>query len=117
VAQVRKVVESHKPATSVVAEVRRVAESLRPATSVVAGEKRTLLADLAMAEANVRRAIAARRAGALPRAALAVRGVRRAAAAVHHGAVAVVPVGAAAVVADVDEQEWEIRNKRNSDED
>ena len=61
--------------------------------------------------------IEVRRAEALPHAAVAVRGVRGAAVAVHHGAVAVVPVGAAAVVADVDEQEWETRNKRNSDED
>jgi hypothetical protein len=120
VAQGREAAEGLKPAISAVAvkvQVTEVVESLKRATSVVAEAARMPWVALGMEETNVRRAIAARRAGALPRAALAVRGVRRAAAAVHHGAVAVVPVGAAAVVADVDEQEWEIRNKRNSDED
>jgi hypothetical protein len=69
VVQVRKVVEGHKPATSVVVQVRKVVESLKPATAVVAEGKRALLVDLARAEANVRRAIAARRAAVLlPRA-------------------------------------------------
>ena len=48
-----------------VAQVRKVVESLKRATSVVAGGKRTLLVDLARAEANVPRAIAARRAAVL----------------------------------------------------
>ena len=65
VAQVEQVVESLKPATSVVAQVRKVVESLKRATSVVAGGKRALLVDLARAEANVRRAIVARRAAVL----------------------------------------------------
>ena len=69
VAQVRKVVESLKPATLVVAQVRKVVESLKPATAVVAEGKRALLVDLARAEANGHRAIAARRAAVLlPRA-------------------------------------------------
>ena len=70
-----------------VAEVKEVVGNLRPATSAVAGGKRVLLVDPARAEANVRRAIAARRAGALLRAALAARGVQRAAAAVHRAVV------------------------------
>ena len=113
VAQVEQVVESLRPATSAVAQVRKVAEGHKPATSAVAGGKRTLLVDPARAEANVRRAIAARRAAVL------LPGV-----AGHPAAVEGPPVAAeeAAVVvvegvADVDEQEWEIRNKRNSDED
>ena len=65
-----------------VAEGREAAESLRPAISVVAGEKRVLLVDLARAEASVLPVFAARRAGALPRAAPAVREGRGAAAAV-----------------------------------
>ena len=69
VVQGREGAEGHKPVTSVVAQVRKVVESLKPATAVVAEGKRALLVDLARAEANVRRAIAARRAAVLlPRA-------------------------------------------------
>ena len=118
VAQGREAAEGLKPAISAVAvkvQVTEVVESLKRATSVVAEAARMPWVALGMEETNVLPVIEVRRAGALPRAALAVRGVRGAAAAVHHGAVAVVPVGA--VVADVDEQECEIKNKRNSDED
>jgi len=65
VVQVRRVVEGHKPVTSVVAQARKVAEGLKPATAVVAEGKRVLLVDLARAEANGHRAIAARRAAVL----------------------------------------------------
>ena len=84
--QATEALEELKRATLVVAEVREVAEGLKPAMSVVAGGKRVLLADLARAEANVPPVIGARRAGALPRAALPVRGVRGAAAAVPRAA-------------------------------
>jgi hypothetical protein len=53
------------PEDTAVVQGREGAESLRPATSVVAGGKRALLVDLARAEANVPRAIAARRAAVL----------------------------------------------------
>ena len=74
--------------------------------------------DQATEEANVRPAIAVRRAGALPHAALAVRGDRRAAAAAVDRAAAAedpaaveeAPVAAAAVAEDVGEQEIE-KNK------
>ena len=108
VAQGREAAEGLKPAISAVAvkvQVTEVVESLKRATSVVAEAARMPWVGLGMEETNVLPVIEVRRAGALPRAALAVRGVRGAAAAVHHGAVAVVPVGAVAVVADVDEQE------------
>jgi len=79
--------QPHKrPEGMAVAQVKEVAESLRPAISVVAGEKRVLLVDLARAEASVLPVFAARRAGALPPAAAAVREVRRAAAAVGRAA-------------------------------
>jgi hypothetical protein len=94
--QVRKVVESLKPATSVVAQVRKVA-----------GGKRALLVDLARAEANVRRAIAARRAAVL------LLGVVGHPAAVEEAPAAVEEVPVAAVAAggeDVGEQEIE-KNK------
>ena len=82
------------------AQVRKVLEDLKPATSVVAEGKRTLLAELARVEASVRRAFAARRAAVLlPR----VVG--------HPAAVEVPPVAAAVVVgADVGEQDSE-KNK------
>ena len=48
------------------AQVRKVVESLKPATAVVAGVGRVLLVDLARAEANVRRAFRAGRAAVLP---------------------------------------------------
>jgi hypothetical protein len=89
-----------------VAEGRKVAESLRPATSVVAEARRVRLV-AAAEEANGRPAIAVRRAAALPRAALAVRGGRRAAAAVDRAAVEEDPLEVAE--AEVGEQERKIR--------
>jgi len=65
VVQVKEGAEGLKPVTSVVAQARKVAEGLKPATSVVGGAVRVLLVDLARAEANGHRAIAARRAAAL----------------------------------------------------
>jgi len=84
--QAIEALEERKPVILVVAEVREVAEGLRPAMSVVAGGKRVLLVDLARVETNVLPVIGARRAGTLPRAALAVRGVRGAAPAVPRAA-------------------------------
>jgi len=84
-----------------VVQVKEVVENLRPATSVVAGAARALLLDLARAEANVRRAFAARRAEVL------LPGVVG-----HPAAVVEPPVEAAeaAVVVAVVEQEIE-KNK------
>ena len=105
--QVTGAVEELKRATSVEAQARKVAEGHKPATSVVGGEKRVLLVDLARAEANVLPVIGARRAGALLRAALAVRGGRGAAAAVPRAAVEEGPLEVAE--AKVGEQERKIR--------
>jgi hypothetical protein len=85
-----------------VARVKEVAESLKPATSVVAEAKRVRLV-AAAEEANGRPAIAARRAAALPHAALAVRGGRRLAVAVDRAAVEEGPLEVAE--AEVGEQE------------
>ena len=91
-------------ATSVVVQAREVEESLKPATLVVAEARRVRLV-AAAEEANGRPAIAVRRAGALPHAALAVREGRRAAAAVvgdraaaEEAPVAVAAAGVAAAV-------------------
>ena len=99
-AQGREAAEDLKPAISVVAvkvQVTEVVESLKRVTSVVAEAARMPWVALGMEETNVLPVIEVRRAGALPRAALAVRGVRGAAAAVHHGVVVEVPVVAAGV--------------------
>jgi hypothetical protein len=90
-----------------VVQVRKVVENHKPATAVVAGGKRALLVDLARAEANVRRAIAARRAAVL------LPGVVGHPAAVEEAPAAVEEVPVAAVAAggeDVGEQEIE-KNK------
>jgi len=94
--QVTEAVEELKRATSVVAQARKVAEGHKPATSVVGGEKRVLLVDLARAEANVRRVIAARKAAVLLPAAVE-----------EPPAAAEEPPAAAAVAEVVGEQEME----------
>ena len=89
-AQDREAAEGLKPAISAVVvkvQVTEVVESLKRATSVVVEAARMPWVALGMEEANVLPVIEVRRAGALPRAALAVRGVRGAAAAVDRGAV------------------------------
>ena len=114
VAQGREAAQALKPAILAVAARVQATEAVgRPkrATSVVAEAVTMPWVALGMEETNVLPVIEVRRAGALPRAAVAVRGARGAAAAVHHGAVEEVPVGAVAVVADVDEQEWEIKKQ------
>jgi hypothetical protein len=106
VAQGREAAQGPKPAISVEAarvQATEAVESPKRATSVVAEARRVRLV-AAAEEANGRPAIAARRAGALPHAAVAGEG---------RGAA----VGRAAeeapevVVAEVGEQEWEIRKQ------
>ena len=95
VVQVKEVVGNLRPAISAVAvkvQVTEVVESLKRVTSVVAEAARMPWVALGMEEANVLPVIEVRRAGALPRAALAVRGVRGAAAAVDRAAVEEPPV-------------------------
>ena len=104
VVQGREAAQALKPAISaVVARVQatEAVESPKRATSAVVGEKRALLADLTREEANGRRAIAARRAGALPHAAVAAEEGRGAAAVVGRAAEEAPEV----VVAEVGEQE------------